>query len=98
MKQNYYLFINLLNKFWVGNIDGDVEKLLKAIFMKEPDKNLVRYLAHVCTEWTAVRRTEVVRNGLPGDTYKIEADEIPENCKYSLVKNQAGQNQQIEDV
>ena len=42
---------------------------------------------------SAVRKNEVVRNGLPGDIYKIEADEIPENCKYSLVKNQAGQNQ-----
>ena len=41
----------------------------------------------------AVRRNEVVRNGLPGDIYKIEAVEIPENCQYSLVKNQAGQTQ-----
>ena len=41
----------------------------------------------------AVRRNEVVRNGLPGDIYKIEAVEIPEKCQYSLVKNQAGQTQ-----
>ena len=28
-RQNNKLFIGLLNKVWVGNIDDDVEKLLK---------------------------------------------------------------------
>ena len=41
----------------------------------------------------AVRKNEVLRNGLPGDIYNWEADEIPENCKYSLAKNQAGQTE-----
>ena len=35
LRQNDKLFVDLLNKFQVGNIDDDVEKLLKAKFIHE---------------------------------------------------------------
>ena len=39
MRQNDRLFIELLNKVRVGNIDDDVKKLLKARFIDESDEN-----------------------------------------------------------
>ena len=37
--QNDKLFIDLLNKVPVGNIDDDVEKLLKTTFIHESNEN-----------------------------------------------------------
>ena len=39
VRQNNKLFIQLLKKVWVGNIDDDVEKLVKASFILESDEN-----------------------------------------------------------
>ena len=39
VRQNDKLFIDLLNKVWVGNIDDDVKNLLKTRFTSEPDGN-----------------------------------------------------------
>ena len=44
MRQNDRLFIELLNKVRVGNIDDDVKKLLKARFIYEPNKNCLKYI------------------------------------------------------
>ena len=39
VSQNDKLFIDLLNKVWVSNIDDDIEILLKAKFIHESDEN-----------------------------------------------------------
>ena len=39
VRQKDKLFVNLLNEIRVGNIDDDVEKLLKARFIHECDEN-----------------------------------------------------------
>ena len=39
VRQNNKLFIQLLKKVWVGNIDDDVKKLVKASFILESDEN-----------------------------------------------------------
>ena len=39
VKQNDKMFIDLLNNVRLGNIDDDVEKLLKARFIYEYDDN-----------------------------------------------------------
>ena len=39
MRQNYKLLIDLLNEVRVGNIDNDVENLLKARCIHESDEN-----------------------------------------------------------
>ena len=47
MRQNDKLFIELLNKVQVGNIDDGVKKLLKARFIHESDEN---YQKMPCTQ------------------------------------------------
>ena len=69
------LFIDLLNKVWVGNID-DVEKLLKARFIHESDENYPRYALHMFAENEPTKkRNEAVLNELPHELYTIEATE-----------------------
>ena len=85
--QNDKLFINLLHKVRVGNIDDDVGNLLKARFIYESDGNYPKYALHMYLEnKPAMKRIAVVLNDLPGELYTIEAnDEIPDNCKYPLL-------------
>ena len=85
--QNDKLFINLLHKVRVGNIDDDVGNLLKARFIYESDENYPKYALHMYLEnKPAMKRIAVVLNDLPGELYTIEAnDEIPDNCKYPLL-------------
>ena len=47
--QNDNIFIDLFNKVWVGNIDDDIQKLLKTKFIiYESGENLIkRWLAHM---------------------------------------------------
>ena len=43
---------------------------------------------------SAMKRYEVGLNDLPGELYKIEANnKIPDNCKHPSTTNQAAQNQ-----
>ena len=74
----------MLNKFRVGNIDDDDEKLLKARFIHESDENYPKDALHMYSEnEPAMKRNNAVLNDLPGDLYKIEAvDKIPDNFKY----------------
>ena len=46
VRQNDKLFIDLLNKARVGNINGDVKKLLKARFIRESDENYAKDALH----------------------------------------------------
>ena len=67
IRQNDQLFIDLLNKVRVGNIDDEVEKLLKARFIHESDENYpVDALYMYAENEPAVKRNEAVLNNLPG--------------------------------
>ena len=44
--QNNKLFVDLLNKVRVGNIDDGVEKLLKARLLHESDENYKKHALH----------------------------------------------------
>ena len=63
MRQNDKLFIELLNKVQVGNIDDGVKKLLKARFIHESDENCPKDALYTENE-PAVARAVV--NDLPG--------------------------------
>ena len=92
-RQKDQLFIDLLNKVRVGNID-DIEKLLKARFIHESDENYPVDALHMYAEnEPALKRNEAVSNNLPGELCTIKADEkIPDNCKYPLALTEAAQN------
>ena len=95
VRQNDQLFIDLLIKVRVGNIDDEVEKLLKARFIDESDENYPVDVLHMYTEnKPAMKRNEAVLNNLPSELYTIEADDkILDNCKYPLALIEAAQNQ-----
>ena len=84
----------MFNKVWVGNIEDDVEKLLKARFIQQHDKNDTKDALHMSTEnEPAMKRNLAVLN-LPGDLHTMEGnDKIPDNCKYPLATIQAAENQ-----
>ena len=46
-RQNDKLFVHLLNKVRVGDIDDDVEKLLMAIFIHESDEKYPKDTLHM---------------------------------------------------
>ena len=61
VRQNDKLFINLLNKFHVGNTDDDACNLLKAIFIHESDENYLKHAFHMYREnEPAMKRNEAV--------------------------------------
>ena len=88
------VFIDLLNKVPIGNIDDDVKKFFKAR-LRESDENYPKDALHMFAENDpAMKRNVAVPNELSGELYIIEAnDKIPDNCKYQLALIQAPQNQ-----
>ena len=94
-RQNDKLFIALLNRVQVGNIDDNVQKFLKARFIHESDKNYPKDLFYMYAEnKSAMKMNEAVLSDLPGEIYRRKAnDKIPHNCKYPLATIPALQNQ-----
>ena len=92
IKQNDKLFIDLPNKVKVGNIDGNVGKLLKSRFIHQFDENCPKDTLRMYAEnEPAMKRNEDVLKDLP---YTVEAsDKIPDNCIYPLALIHAFQNQ-----
>ena len=88
------VFIDLLNKVPIGNIDDDVKNFFKAR-LRESDENYPKDALHMFAENDpALKRNVAVPNELSGELYIIEAnDKIPDNCKYQLALIQAPQNQ-----
>ena len=67
VRQNNKLFIDLLNKIRVGNIDDDVENLHKARFVRESDENYPKDALHMYAEnEQAMKMNEAILNELPG--------------------------------
>ena len=93
--QNDKLFVDLLNKVRVRNIDDGVEKLLKTRFKHVSDYNYPKHALHLYAEnEPAMKRNDAVLNDFLGELYTIEApDKIPDNCKYTLTTIQDAQNQ-----
>ena len=93
-RQNDNLFIDLLNKVRVDNIDDDVENLLKGSFIRESDENYPKDTLHMDAENEPVmKRHEAALNDFPGKLYIIEDnDKIPDNCKCPLALIQTAQN------
>ena len=88
------MFFDLLSKVRVGNIDDDIEKLLKTRFIHESDENYPKDSSHMCAEnELAMKRNDAVLNNLSDELYRIEPhDKILDNCKYPLATIQATQN------
>ena len=95
LRQNNKLFINVLNKVRVGNIDDDLENLLKARLKRESDKNCLEGALQVYAEnKAAMERNKAVLNDFADQFYTIEAiEKISDNCKYPLALFQTAQNQ-----
>ena len=85
----------MLNKVRVGNIDDEVEKLLKAWFIYESHENYPIDASHMHAEnEPAMKKNEAFLNNLPGELCTTEADgKIENNCKYPLALIEAAQNQ-----
>ena len=95
LRENDKFFIDLLNKVRIGNIDDDVENLLKARFICESDENYPKDALDMYAEnEPSMQRNEAVLKELSGELYIIEGnDKITDNCKYPLALIQAAQNQ-----
>ena len=85
----------MLNKVRVGNMDDDVEHLLKATFIRKSAENYPKDALPVYAEnEPAMKRNEIVLNDLRRQHCTIKAiDKILGNCKFPLGLIQAVQNQ-----
>ena len=73
VRQKDKLFFDFLNKVRVGNIDNDVEKLLKARFIYESDENYRKNTLHMYAEnEPTIKRNDAVQNDLLDELYTIE--------------------------
>ena len=86
VRQNHKLFIDFINKVWVGNINDDVENVVNARCICESDENYPKDALDMYAEnEPPMKRNEAVLNDLPGQLYAIEANgKIPDNFKYPL--------------
>ena len=67
VRQNDKMFVDLLNKDPVGNIDDDVEKLLKAGDIHESDESYSKDTLHIYAEnEPTMKRNYAVLNDFPG--------------------------------
>ena len=74
------------NKVRAGNIDDNVEKLLKTRIIRLSDENYLKDASYMYAENEPARkRNKSVLNYLPGELSSIEAvDKIPVKFKYPL--------------
>ena len=88
--------IDMMNKVQVGNVDDDVEQLLKTRFVSDFDENYYpKDSLHMYAEnEPSIGRNEAALNNLSGTFYTTKADDkISDNCKYPLAMILAAQNQ-----
>ena len=85
----------MLNEVWVGNINDNVEKLLKARFIGEPGESYAKAALHMHAQnEPLMKRYKAILNDLLDELYTIETnDKISDNCKYPLALIQSAQNQ-----
>ena len=61
VRQNDKLFIDLLNKTRVGDINGDIENLIKARFIHDSDGNFPKDVLNMYAETPAMKRNEAYK-------------------------------------
>ena len=91
----------MLNTVRVGNIDDDIEQLLKARFIHESDENYAKDALDMYAENELVLRTnEAILNDFAVKFWQNTKTKIPDNCKYPLALILVAQNQskQTQDV
>ena len=101
VRQNDKPFIDILNKVRGGNVDDDVEQLLKGRSVCDSDENYYpKDALHMYSEnEPAIGRNEAVLNNLSRELYSIDVDDkISENCKYPLAMILAAQNQKQTNI
>ena len=65
----------MLKKVRVGNIDDDVENLIKARFICKSDEKYPKDALHMYAKnETAMKSNEALLNKLPGELYTMEAN------------------------
>ena len=78
------IFINLLNKVRVGNLDENVENLLRSQFISEDDPSYPTGALHIFAETSLMKFHNVMLSKLPTTLISIQAeDELPKNCRNS---------------
>ena len=83
VRQNDKLFIDLLNKVRIGNIDDDVDNLLKARFIHESHENYPKDALHMYAEKDpTMKRNEAVLNQLP--QYLLVLIQVAQNQKQTI--------------
>ena len=77
------VFINLLNKVRVGNIDNDVESLLKTRFISKSDPSYPNEALHIFAENSPAKvHNETMLKNLGSPLISIHAEDvIPKNCR-----------------
>ena len=86
---------NVLNSVHFGNVDESSEKLLKARFIEQSDKNYPHDALYIYTENApTVLRNQAVLNNLSGHVYSIRGNgKFSGECRYPFSVIQATQNQ-----
>ena len=95
VRQKDSVFINLLNSIPIGEVEEEVENLLRSRFIHESYEKYPNSVLHTHAEnEPTMLKNQTVLNDLPGEVYSIEAaDKIPDGCSYPLYMIQAAQNQ-----
>ena len=77
------IFINLLNKVRVGNVDENVENVLRSRFVNKDNPLYPIEALHIFAENSPAKvHNETMLNNLPTTLISIEAeDDIPRNCR-----------------
>ena len=81
------IFINLLNQVRVGNVDENVEHLLRSRFINKHDPSYPTGALHIFAENSPMKvHNEVMLSKLPTTLISIQAeDELPKNCRNSVI-------------
>ena len=87
-------FVNVLENVCLGTVCVNTEKLSKARFIDQSDKNYPHDALHIYAKNTStVLRNQNVLNNLPGEVYSTENnDKIPDDCRYLFFVIQSAQN------
>ena len=98
MRQDDEMFINLLNKIQVGQIDQNTEHVIKSRFIDKDDTSYPGNVLHIFAENAPVKRHNENRlKHIPGKLITIPAkDEVPKNSKISDVRE--AQNRKMSET
>ena len=95
MRQDDEIFVNMLNKIRVGEIDQNVEDVIKLRFTDKNDPCYPGNILHIFAENAPVKRqNDNQLKHIPGQLIAITAkDEVPKNSKISDIREAQNQKQ-----